>query len=74
MYKNLEKYDIALECYQNEIIYSNGKTLRFVSALSNRGFCYGKLQKYNEAIMDYQQILSQDPNNLVALFNKGICH
>lgn len=42
--------------------------------INNRAYCFAKLKLYNEAIKDYTQALSLDPNNIHSLHNRGICY
>ena len=72
--KMLEKQDIdlqaALECLSNAI--SNKSD--YSDAYFERGFCRYKLKMYSLAISDYNVVLSYDPKDENALYNRGLAN
>ena len=41
-------------------------------AFFNRGFAHDKLNRFDEAILDYTRAIQIDPNNAYTYYNKGI--
>lgn len=52
------EYKEAITCYTNSILYNSN-----VDNLNNRALTYLKLSNFNEAIADYQKVLSLDKHN-----------
>jgi tetratricopeptide (TPR) repeat protein len=62
-------HEPAIEDYTTAIKLSPSST---TSAHLGRGLAYAGLQKYNEAIKDYQRVLAKNPRNVEALGNMGV--
>ena len=43
-------------------------------AFHERGFCYGRLEKYDEAVEDYTEVIRLEPNHLNAYLERAWCH
>jgi len=78
----LKKYDQAAAKYEEAAGYAfdgedgaeipdDDKAL-VVSCWSNAAMCYIKLQQYSEAIQASEQVLKVEPNNLKALYRRGL--
>ena len=59
--RKLERFELAIKDYQNEIKYGpvdtvTGKSTN-IKAFNNRAYCLAKLGRYKEAIIDYTNVI-----------------
>lgn len=45
-----------------------------INLYNNRGNCQIKMKNYKVGIKDFTKVLNIDPNNLKALYRRGICY
>jgi tetratricopeptide (TPR) repeat protein len=57
----------AMEEYRRGLILEPGR----LNLLNSLGVCQAKLGDHRTAILTFDQVLAKDPDNLMALFNKG---
>ena len=61
VFRKLERFELAIKDYQNEIKYGpldsvTGKSTN-IKAFNNRAYCLAKLGRYKEAIIDYTNVI-----------------
>jgi tetratricopeptide (TPR) repeat protein len=61
--RKLERYELAIDDYTNEIKYSsdyqdqNSSMASKIKAYNNRAYCLAKLGRYQDAIIDYTTVI-----------------
>jgi tetratricopeptide (TPR) repeat protein len=60
----LERFELAIKDYSNELKFGaidqkTGKSTN-IKAYNNRAYCLAKLGNYQEAIVDYTNVIQQD--------------
>lgn len=65
-----KEYEKALSLFSDLIKNNNADDELYF----NRGLCYSKLHRYNEAILDYSNSLKIKPNESPVLMNRGIAY
>ena len=63
----LEKYEKALECFNEAIKLDSKKPLYFL----NRAMAKDGLGLFKESIKDFEMVIKIDPKNSLAYFNLG---
>lgn len=62
------RYDEAVACYRETQTYEGPQAITF----SYIGECYEKMERYNEALIHYDQALALDPNWTDAWIGRGV--
>jgi predicted O-linked N-acetylglucosamine transferase (SPINDLY family) len=67
MYKELNRFDEALMCYEKSISINPS----FVEAFNNKGNLLKEMNRFDEALMCYEKSISINPSFVEAFNNKG---
>jgi tetratricopeptide (TPR) repeat protein len=68
-YSRLKMYDIAVECYRDSIALRPSE-----KAWYNMGLCLIELNKYQDAITSFDEVLNQNKNDYLSWWGKGLCY
>lgn len=73
--KSIELYTFAIELLpkMNKDNVEENKKMT-INLYNNRGNCQIKMKNYKVGIKDFTKVLNIDPNNLKALYRRGICY
>lgn len=72
----IKNYNKSIELYSTGIkmLGPSDKSILSVNLHNNRGNCHIKLRNYKIGIKDFDFVLEIDPNNIKALYRRGICY
>ncbi|GET90910.1 hypothetical protein, conserved [Leishmania tarentolae] len=68
-FRKLGRYEAAIEDYTKALRELPGMTTK---VLNSRAYCFARLNLFEDAIRDYTEVLVTDPDNVHALYNRGM--